>query len=138
MRAKRWTVLLVDDTADLRYLIQLALEETGRFEVVGQAEDGLRAIALAEKVRPDLILLDINMPVMDGFEALPRILAASPRSRVIIFSGLIPEAGDVRLRGVSGYILKGTPSTEAVDTIIEAMEKAHEVDNQTEPTTKDA
>jgi len=65
-------VLVADDVADLRELVTLSLERSGRFEVVAEARNGAEAVALAERHRPDLCLLDMAMPVMDGLEALLR------------------------------------------------------------------
>ena len=122
MTVQKWSVLLVDDTNELRLLMRLILERTGRFKVVGDAEDGAEGVALAEKLQPDLVVLDINMPVMDGAEALPLIRAASPHSRVVIFSGIEGEASKWGLAGASRFIVKGTPTAEIVHDINELME----------------
>ena len=124
MQHKRWTVLLVDDTVPLRLLLKITLERTDRFEVVGEAGDGRTAIALAHELDPDLIVLDLNMPVMDGFEAFPQIRAASPTSRVVIFSGLVNMAVKTKLRGASAYIVKGTSAQDIVTIITGVMETA--------------
>ncbi len=80
-------VLVVDDTPDLRDLLRMALERRGEFHVVAEASNGREGIELARAHQPDLVLLDISMPVMDGLEALPQIRAACPRAAVVMLSG---------------------------------------------------
>ncbi|WP_206054042.1 PAS domain S-box protein [Nocardioides iriomotensis] len=81
------TVVVVDDAPDVRRLLRTRLRLSGRYEVVGEGADGAAAIALAEEHQPTLVLLDVSMPGVDGLEALPRVLAASPATRVLMFSG---------------------------------------------------
>jgi chromosomal replication initiator protein len=81
------SVLIADDTIALRSLVRDLLEATGRFEVVAEAGDGAEAVELAARYRPDVVLLDLAMPVMDGLQALPAILTSSPASRVVALSG---------------------------------------------------
>jgi DNA-binding NarL/FixJ family response regulator len=80
-------VLVADDSAGVRELLVLLLNMESAFTVVGEARDGVTAVALAERLQPDLVILDVNMPRLDGIEALPRVRDASPGSRVVIFSG---------------------------------------------------
>ena len=104
-------VLVVDDTPDLRDLITMALERTGEFEVVAHAENGREAIDAAAAYEPDLVLLDIAMPVMDGLEALPLVRAACPDAIVVMLSGF--GASEMTTKalagGADGYIQKGQP-----------------------------
>ena len=79
-------VLLVDDNPDIRLLVRIGLESDGGFEVVGEACDGAEAIDAARASCPDAVLLDLAMPVLDGFQALPLIKAACPSCRVVVFS----------------------------------------------------
>ena len=81
------TVVVVDDAADLRALVRTHIRLSGQFEVVAEGETGLDAIELAARHEPDLLLLDISMPQMDGLEALPRVREVSPRTRVVMFTG---------------------------------------------------
>ncbi len=74
-------VVVCDDVADFRMLLVDILQGTKGFSVVGQAENGREAIDVAGEQRPDVVLLDIAMPVMDGIEALPLIRTASPNSK---------------------------------------------------------
>lgn len=79
--------LVVDDVPELRAMFSMMLETDDRFEVVGEAGDGLEAIEKAGALRPDLVLLDIAMPRLDGLQAIPRIHAASPGLRILVLSG---------------------------------------------------
>ena len=76
-------VVVVDDDSHLRDLFKMMLELEDGFEVVGEAGDGKAAISRVEECQPDLVMLDLEMPVMDGLEALPRILEAAPRTKVV-------------------------------------------------------
>ena len=87
-RGQTRSVLVVDDEADLRDVLRLRLEADGRFEIVGEADDGERAIELAQQLQPDVVLLDLLMPGLDGREALPGIVAAAPTSMIVIFSAV--------------------------------------------------
>ncbi|MGJ4729032.1 response regulator [Luteimonas sp. SDU101] len=81
------TVLLCDDSRALRMLAAGQLEEAG-FQVVGEAGNGLEAVARYQALRPDLVLLDLVMPQCDGREALARILELDPEAKVVILSSL--------------------------------------------------
>ena len=104
-------VLVVDDTPDLRDLITMALERTGEFEVVAHAENGRQAVDSAAAYEPELVLLDIAMPVMDGLEALPLVRSACPDAIVVMLSGF--GASEMTAKalagGADGYIQKGQP-----------------------------
>lgn len=102
-------VLLADDADRLRSLYRAVLETDGRFEVVAEAADGREAIDAAAEHQPDLILLDLSMPRLDGLEALGWIQQVAPSSQVIVLSGLQEDRyGDpTRERGAIGYIEKG-------------------------------
>ncbi|MEA2447035.1 MAG: hypothetical protein QOK47_672 [Actinomycetota bacterium] len=103
------TVLVCDDVSELRGLIRRALRNDSDIEVVGEAVDGQQAIDMAAELLPDVVLLDIQMPVKDGFQALEGIRQDSPASKVIMFSGLNAsnlEATSMSL-GADDYIEKG-------------------------------
>lgn len=107
-------IALVDDAEEMRLLVSLSLTLSGDFDVVGEGGTGRDAVAIAEAHEPDLMLLDLSMPEMDGLEALPRILRTSPRTCVVVFSGF-DEAQlgrEARELGARGYIEKGTPLEE--------------------------
>lgn len=79
-------VLLVDDNADIRMLVRIGLQANGGFDVIGEAGDGQEAVDLVARSCPDVVLLDLAMPVMDGFEALPLLVERCPKLRVVVFS----------------------------------------------------
>jgi len=91
MAEERHTIALVDDAPDVRMLVRTQLRLTGHFDVVGEGGTGAEAVALAEAHQPDLLLLDVSMPDMDGLAALPQIRAASPGTRVVMLSGFEEE-----------------------------------------------
>jgi PAS domain S-box-containing protein len=109
----------VDDAADVRALVNARLRLSRRFSVVGEGSTGLDAIALAEQHHPDLMLLDVSMPRMDGLEALPKVLAASPTTRVVLFSGLDERALAARGRhlGAAASIEKSMPLHRLADEL---------------------
>jgi len=84
-------VLVADDTATVRLLLRRTLESSKAFEVVGEAADGAEAVHLAATLQPDMVLLDLSMPVLGGMEAIPRIRSCAPEARVVVLSGFPPE-----------------------------------------------
>jgi DNA-binding NarL/FixJ family response regulator len=114
-------VLLVDDQALIRAGFKALLDAEDGLEVVGEAGDGSQGLALAERHLPDVALVDIQMPVMDGIEATRRI-AADPRlaaTRVVILTnyGLDRYVFDALRAGASGFLLKDTDPAELVQAI---------------------
>jgi len=114
-------VLIADDQALIRAGFRMLIEAREGFEVVGDAGDGLEAVTLARQTRPDVVLMDIRMPVMDGVEAT-RILAAStadPAPRVIILTtfDIDQYVYDALYAGASGFLLKDTPPSDLIRAI---------------------
>jgi DNA-binding NarL/FixJ family response regulator len=124
--AQRDRVLVVDDAANLRELLILLLEVEDDFEVVGSAADGRQAIDAAKLLKPDVVLLDLAMPVMDGLQALPELRAHLPNARIVIFSGFEHEAlaDEALLAGADAYIEKGTSVTQLVTQLRELRRPA--------------
>lgn len=112
-----YRVVIADDSADLRLLLRLAVREDPDFEVVGEAANGEEAVALAADVRPDLLLLDLSMPVMDGLEALPLIRVASPSTSVVVVSGFLNIDLQERVMslGAIGFVEKGNDLRQLVE-----------------------
>jgi CheY-like chemotaxis protein len=113
-------VVLADDAADLRFLVRLTLETDGRFQVVGDAADGVEAIALVESESPDVVVLDMAMPRMDGLEVLAALKARGFNCKVLAMSGF---NGGVEERatalGAHDYLRKGTaPLTDLVPRLL--------------------
>ena len=107
--APRIRVLLADDARDLRFLVRVTLEADPRFLVVGEAADGAEAVRLAEELQPDVVVLDLALPVLDGLQALPRIRTCAPDTAVVVLSGF--DAGSMAAaalaRGAARYVAKG-------------------------------
>lgn len=80
-------VLIADDVSELRSIFRTLLTLDGRFEVVGEAVDGIEAVEQAERLRPDIVILDMAMPRLDGLQAIPKIHAAAPGVRIVVLSG---------------------------------------------------
>jgi DNA-binding NarL/FixJ family response regulator len=102
------TCLIVDDHEVVREGLRLSLSRAGHIRVVGEAADGASAVALAERRLPDVVLMDVRMPGMDGLEATQKLLQARPNANVLIFTAyseraLLTQALEV---GARGYILK--------------------------------
>jgi two-component system response regulator NreC len=112
-------ILVVDDHPIVREGIRMCLKRLADIEVVGEAADGFEAIDRAVETRPDVVLMDLAMPRMGGFEALPKIRAECPRTRVIIFT--FHTSRDYLRRamaaGVDGYLLKDTSPAEYIEAI---------------------
>ena len=109
-------VLIVDDNADIRRLVRLRLELDGTFDVVPDATDGRSALASAQAFLPDVVLLDLSMPIMDGLEALPMLRQLLPYGRIVMLSGF--EADRFRGRaielGADEYVEKGSALEDLV------------------------
>ena len=115
-----FSVLIADDDSDHRLLQRVTLGRSGRFDVVAEAADGEEAVRLAIEHRPDLVLLDLSMPRVDGLEALPQLRAALPETRVIVTSAFARDqfAPAVLRAGAVGYLEKGMPQARVVDEIL--------------------
>jgi PAS domain S-box-containing protein len=122
---QRPRVLVVDDAEDIRMLLKIRLSSHGAYEVVGEAADGVAAVAEAARLQPDLVLLDLAMPRMDGLEALPQIRAAVPGVRVIVLSGFDagPMAATALEAGARRYLEKGRAISTLGDVIAEVLDE---------------
>ncbi|MHB1912857.1 MAG: response regulator, partial [Acidimicrobiales bacterium] len=113
-------VLVIDDLADARSLLRLILDGDGRFRIVGEASDGEDGIALAARIHPDLILLDLVMPHLAGLVALPRLREAAPGAKVVVVSSVEDDTleAEARSLGAVGYLEKGLPPSELVEGLL--------------------
>jgi DNA-binding NarL/FixJ family response regulator len=112
-------VVIADDQALVRSGFRLIVEGRPDLEVVGEAEDGAQAVALVEELQPDVILLDIRMPNLDGIEATKQIVASGSRTRILVLTTFDLDEyvyGAVRA-GASGFLLKDVRPNELVDAI---------------------
>jgi DNA-binding NarL/FixJ family response regulator len=118
-------VLVCDDVESMLVALRAVLELAPGIEVVGEARNGEEAVEQARRLRPDVVLLDLTMPGMDGLEALPQLRRAAPRARVVVLSGHegrpIEEA--VRL-GADRSLVKGAEPDAIVAAVAEAADGA--------------
>jgi DNA-binding NarL/FixJ family response regulator len=112
-------VALVDDQELVRTGFRMILEDLPDLEIVGEAGDGAQAVRLVERCRPDVTLMDVRMPTMDGVEATRLIVARDPSARVLILTTFdLDEYAFAGLRaGASGFLLKDVPVGELVQAI---------------------
>jgi DNA-binding NarL/FixJ family response regulator len=112
-------VLLVDDQALVRSGFRLIVETREDLEVVGEAEDGREAVELARQLNPDVILMDVRMPNVDGVEATRRLAAAGSRARVLILTtfDLDEYVYEAIRAGASGFLLKDVQPAQLVEAI---------------------
>jgi two-component system response regulator NreC len=117
--SKKITVLICDDHALFREGVKTILTSQPDFDVVGEAEDGKEGVDLATRLQPDVVLMDISMPVLKGFEATRRIKKARPEVKVLILS--VYDDEDLVARcldaGASGYVLKDSPPPQLIYAI---------------------
>ena len=117
-------ILLVDDSLQFRELMGTLLTRDPGVVVVAQASDGIEAIEMVEKHRPDVVLLDVSMPRMDGLQALPAIKAAHPLTKVVVLSAFSEVEMSERAsgRGADAYLEKG----QLFEKIRETITRVHE------------
>ena len=124
-KPKPLRVLIADDHRLFAEALQAILAGDERIEVVGQASDGSEAVALTRKLGPDVVLMDVSMPVLDGFEATREIRAGSKETRVLMLTGSNSRADVDRSRevGASGYVTKDRIASELVAAIVEVTRR---------------
>lgn len=116
-------ILIADDHKIVREGLCAMFEKQAGMEVVGEAEDGATAVRLARELRPNVIILDINMPGMDGIDAARRLVKELPETKIIALSMFAKRAFVTKMleAGASGYVLKGAAFSElakAVNTVL--------------------
>jgi DNA-binding NarL/FixJ family response regulator len=112
-------VVLVDDEAMVRVGLRMVLSAEPDIEVVGEAEDGAAAESVVAETQPDVVLMDIRMPHVDGIEGARRVLARSPEVKVVVLTTFDEDAYvEAALRsGVSGFLLKVAPPERLIDAV---------------------
>lgn len=124
----RGSILIVDDSAEWRIRVREILAEQPELQIVAEACDGLEAVHRATQLLPDLILLDIGMPVMNGLDAADKIMRVSPRSRIVFLT----QEDDTDIRdaalesGAHGYVLKTHAASKLLSTIAAALSDGHQ------------
>ncbi|MBI5568155.1 MAG: response regulator transcription factor [Chloroflexi bacterium] len=123
MTEKRIQVLLADDHAVMRAGLRLLIDNQADMHVVGEAGDGLQAIDQAAALQPDVILLDLTMPKIDGLTSLKQIRERAPRARVLILTMHADEQylREALSRGASGYVVKQAADQEVLSAIRAVM-----------------
>jgi two-component system NarL family response regulator len=125
--APKLRILAVDDHPVIRMGVRALLTDEADMEVVGDASNGEDAIALFMDLRPDVVLMDVRMPRMDGIEAMRRIMAIDPTAKIIALSSYEGEADIARAlqAGACGYLLKDTLGTELIGAVRAAAAGGH-------------
>jgi len=118
---KKITIILAEDHAVVRQGLCALLNAEGQFAILGEARTGREAVAMALSLRPDVILMDIAMPVLNGLEATRQILAANPAAKVVILSAHSDDVYVERMNaaGVSGFLEKQTSAEVLTKAICE-------------------
>lgn len=117
-KLKKTTVVVVDDDSMLREMLKLILRSES-YSVVGEASNGSEAIAICEKLKPGLVLLDINMPKMDGLQALEEIRKSCPETIVIMVSAdaTMDKVSEAIKKGASGFVVKPLNSANVLNRV---------------------
>ena len=139
----RTKILIVDDHALLRHGLMSIIKYQKDMEVVGEAENGEHAVRLAKALAPDLVVMDLVMPVMDGVEATRLIKAASPSTKVLILTtfGTSADISRALEAGATGAVMKDTPDDKLLSSIrrilngetVLSPEIEHMIKNEPEP-----
>ena len=129
-------VMIADDVGDLRELVRTKLELENGFTIVGEAENGAQAIQVAAATRPDLILLDLAMPVMDGLQAIPQLRQVAPNSKIAVLSGFDTNsmATTALQLGADLYLDKATALIELPRPLLHLLRQEHPTAAGTPPT----
>jgi two-component system nitrate/nitrite response regulator NarL len=120
--SRRIRVLIADDHTLFAEALQAILATDERFEVIAQAKNGEEAVGVALAEKPDVVLMDISMPVMDGIEAAKLIRAQLPKTKVLMLTGSDSAVDIARAReaGAAGYVTKDRIAAELLEAIAEA------------------
>ncbi|HWC19823.1 MAG TPA: response regulator transcription factor [Terriglobales bacterium] len=116
-------ILIADDFEPWRVKVRDLLQERPEWQILGEASDGLEAVQMAVKLRPDVVILDIAMPGQNGFEAARAIRSSSPKSRIIFLT----EHTDKEIRdaafvaGGDAYVIKSNAASDLINAIIKAL-----------------
>ncbi len=129
--AEEITTLIVDDHEVVREGLRISLSRTSHIRVVGEAADGAAAVELAIRRKPNVVIMDVRMPVMDGIEATKELAEKAPESKVLIFTAYSERSllGRGFESGAKGYVLKEAPHS----TLVRAIEKVAEGEGYVDP-----
>jgi DNA-binding NarL/FixJ family response regulator len=120
---KQICVLLAEDHADFRKSLKVLVELDGDIKVMGEAKNGIQAVELNEKLHPDVVVMDIAMPLLNGLQATRQIMEGSPATKVLILSSHAdPEyIRQAMILGASGYLVKQSSAPVLAEAIREVM-----------------
>jgi signal transduction histidine kinase len=112
-------VVLADDASDVRLLLRRSLESDGSVEVIGEASNGAEAVRLVESAKPDAVLLDLAMPVMDGLRAIPEIRRSSPKTEIVVLSAFNASKMEERAyeAGAAAFLSKASSPDAILGTL---------------------
>lgn len=116
-------VLVADDADDVRALVRMLLDVEDDFEVVAEASTGDEAVRLAREFQPDVIVLDVSMPVLDGIAAISGLRAAAPNAKIVMFSAYDSATTMEKAleRGAAGFVVKGGGVVDLVGQLREIV-----------------
>ena len=117
------TLVVIDDAPEVRLFVKAQLRRSGQFMVIGEGGTGLDAIDLVRLHQPDVLLLDISMPIMDGLEALPHVRTTSPRTQVVMYTGFVSHGLAERAKqlGACAFLEKAAGSKPLADELRQAL-----------------
>ena len=121
---KAITILIADDNKYIRETIRFLISRYDNLQLIGEAESGEEAILMAKQLKPDIILIDINMAPVNGFEATRKILKNSPTTKIIGLSvhKQPSYAKNILQLGAKGYVTKSSPHKEIIDAILQVAQ----------------
>jgi DNA-binding NarL/FixJ family response regulator len=130
-------VMIVDDVKQVREDLRTLLSLSDRIEIVGEAQNGIEAVENVQLLHPDIVLMDLEMPVLDGYETTSRIKSIQPATRVIILSihyGAA-EREHARSAGADGFLAKGSSYEVLVNVILESIKSPnnHNIEKGAKP-----
>ena len=116
-------IAIADDNEAVRVLLRTIVQSEADFEFVGEAADGFEAVSLTERERPDLLVLDMAMPGLDGFQVLDRLRSSCPEVRIVVYSGsgAASMKNAVLERGAADCVKKGVTNEELIERLRRAV-----------------
>jgi DNA-binding NarL/FixJ family response regulator len=131
-KPSKMSVLIVDDTPQVLHDLRRLLDLTGLFDIVAEAMNGLEAVRLSAELCPQAVVMDLEMPGLDGYEATRQIKAQQPAPRVVILS-VHADPGDLdraREAGADGFVVKGARYETLINAILAKSDKSNSFDSE--------